>query len=162
MTYWTSFLLLWTACLSGTNRCERIISSLVTAMYEEAFFRQISDWCGKYGLKLTGHTEEFLWEHPRRQGDYFKTMRHLMVPGSDCHDYRYRYPRRITYCEPKYSVSVARIYGKERAMSEAWEARDGTAPWRNSKRESILWPPWEPECSSSMDSTTSVSTRFPE
>ena len=74
--------------------------SLVTAMYEEAFFRQISDWCGKYGLKLTGHTEEFLWEHPRRQGDYFKTMRHLMVPGSDCHDYRYRYPRRITYCEP--------------------------------------------------------------
>lgn len=105
--------------------------SLVTAMYEEAFFRQISDWCGKYGLKLTGHTEEFLWEHPRRQGDYFKTMRHLMVPGSDCHDYRYRYPRRITYCEPKYSVSVARIYGKERAMSEAL----GGAGWNCTMEE---------------------------
>lgn len=105
--------------------------SLVTSMYEEAFFRQISDWCGKYGLKLTGHTEEFLWEHPRRQGDYFKTMRHLMVPGSDCHDYRYRYPRRITYCEPKYSVSVARIYGKERAMSEAL----GGAGWNCTMEE---------------------------
>lgn len=135
--------------------------SLVTAMYEEAFFRQISDWCGKYGLKLTGHTEEFLWEHPRRQGDYFKTMRHLMVPGSDCHDYRYRYPRRITYCEPKYSVSVARIYGKERAMSEALGGAGWNCTMEEFKRESILWPPWEPACSSSMDSTTSVTTRVP-
>jgi hypothetical protein len=105
--------------------------SLITAMYEEAFFKQISDWCRRYGLQLTGHTEEFLWEHPRRQGDYFKTMRHLMVPGSDCHDYRYRYPRRITYCEPKYSVSVARLYGKERAMSEAL----GGAGWNCSMEE---------------------------
>ncbi len=99
--------------------------SLIARMYEEAFFQQISDWCGKNHLLLTGHTEEFLWEHPRRQGNYFKTMRHLMVPGSDCHDYRYRYPRRITYCEPKYSVSVARAYNKERAMSEAM----GGAGW---------------------------------
>ncbi len=99
--------------------------SLIARMYEEAFFRQISDWCQNNNLILTGHTEEFLWEHPRRQGSYFKTMRHLMVPGSDCHDYRYRYPRRITYCEPKYSVSVARAYGKERAMSEAM----GGAGW---------------------------------
>ena len=54
-----------------------------------------------------------------------------MVPGSDCHDYRYRYPRRITYCEPKYSVSVARIYGKERAMSEAL----GGAGWNCTMEE---------------------------
>lgn len=42
-----------------------------------------------------------------------------MIPGSDCHDYRYRYPRKITFCEPKYAVSVARAYNKKRAMSEA-------------------------------------------
>lgn len=28
--------------------------SLITAMYEEAFFKQISDWCRRYGLQLTG------------------------------------------------------------------------------------------------------------
>ncbi len=99
--------------------------ALIAGMYEDAFFKQISDWCRKNHLQLTGHTEEFLWEHPRRQGNYFKTMKHLMVPGSDCHDYRYRYPRRITYCEPKYAVSVARAYNKERAMSEAM----GGAGW---------------------------------
>lgn len=104
---------------------------VITDMYEEAFFSQIADWCERYGLKFTGHTEEFLWEHPRRQGDYFKTMRHLAIPGSDNHDYRYRFPRKITYCEPKYSVSVARAYGRERCMSEAM----GGAGWGCSLQE---------------------------
>lgn len=105
--------------------------ALIATMYEEAFFKQISMWCESNRLQLTGHTEEFLWEHPRRQGDYFKTMRHLMIPGADCHDYRYRYPRKITYCEPKYAVSVARAYGKERAMSEAL----GGAGWNCAPEE---------------------------
>lgn len=104
---------------------------VVTDMYEDAFFVQISEWCEKNKLKLTGHTEEFLWEHPRRQGDYFKTMRHLAIPGSDNHDYRYRFPRKITYCEPKYSVSVARAYEKSRCMSEAM----GGAGWGCSLEE---------------------------
>lgn len=105
--------------------------ALLGTLYETAFFKQISDWCRENNLQLTGHTEEFLWEHPRRQGDYFKTMRHLMIPGSDCHDYRYRYPRRITYCEPKYSVSVARAYGKKRVLTEAM----GGAGWNCSLEE---------------------------
>ena len=104
---------------------------VVTSMYEDAFFVQISEWCEANHLMLTGHTEEFLWEHPRRQGDYFKTMRHLAIPGSDNHDYRYRFPRKITYCEPKYSVSVARAYGKKRCMSEAM----GGAGWGCSLEE---------------------------
>lgn len=117
------------ALITGDGEQEKKVRrdyySLITTMYEEAFFKQISSWCEENGLKLTGHTEEFLWEHPRRQGNYFNTMRHLMIPGSDCHDYRYRYPRKITYSEPKYAVSVARAYGKERAMSEAM----GGAGW---------------------------------
>lgn len=104
---------------------------VITSMYEDAFFVQTSDWCEKNHLMLTGHTEEFLWEHPRRQGDYFKTMRHLAIPGSDNHDYRYRFPRKITYCEPKYSISTARAYGKERCMSEAM----GGAGWGCSLQE---------------------------
>lgn len=94
-------------------------------LYEEAFFKQISDWCEKHNLKLTGHTEEGLLWHPCRQGNYFATMRHLQIPGADNHDYRYRFPRKITYCEPKYAVSVARLFGKKRCMSEAM----GGAGW---------------------------------
>ena len=94
-------------------------------LYETTFFRQIGDWCTKNHLKLTGHTEEDLGRHPARQGSYFDTMRHLHIPGADNHDYRYRFPRKITYCEPKYSVSVARVNGYDSAMSEAM----GGAGW---------------------------------
>lgn len=118
----------------GTDKDEKArldYFDVITRMYEDAFFVQISEWCENNHLMLTGHTEEFLWEHPRRQGDYFQTMRHLAVPGSDNHDYRYRFPRKITYCEPKYSISTARAYGKERCMSEAM----GGAGWGCSLQE---------------------------
>lgn len=105
--------------------------TLITQLYEEAFFRQIGDWCEKNRLILTGHTEEHLLGHPGRQGHYFKTTRHLQMPGADCHDYRYKLPRLITLHEPKYAVSVARISGAPRAMSEAM----GGAGWGCSLQE---------------------------
>lgn len=104
---------------------------VVTWMYEHAFFAQIGEWCEKHGICLTGHTEEELSGHPNRQGDFFRTMRHLQIPGSDCHDYRYRLPRKISYHEGKWAVSVARAYGKKRAMSESM----GGAGWGCSLQE---------------------------
>ena len=105
--------------------------NLLATLYEKAFFQQIGDWCTAHSLLLTGHTEEELAHHPRRQGHYFRTMRHLHLPGADCHDYRYRFPREISVHEPKYAVSVARAYGKPRAMSEAM----GGAGWGCSLQE---------------------------
>ena len=105
--------------------------TVITQLYEEAFFKQIGDWCAENGLDLTGHTEEFLTHHPKRQGNFFDTMRHLQIPGADCHDYRYRFPRKITYSEPKYAVALARAYDKPRAMSEAM----GGAGWGCSLQE---------------------------
>ncbi|MDR2178147.1 MAG: hypothetical protein LBP20_08945 [Treponema sp.] len=98
---------------------------VIAELYEEAFFIQISQWCQNNNLMLTGHTEERLAGHPGRQGNYFNTIRHLQIPGADNHDYRYRFPRKITCVEPKYSVSVARAYNRKRAMSEAM----GGAGW---------------------------------
>ncbi|HHV97851.1 MAG TPA: hypothetical protein GXX37_15570 [Clostridiaceae bacterium] len=104
---------------------------VISELYEEAFFKQISEWCTENNLMLTGHTEEYLQSHPRRQGNFFNTMRHLHIPGADNHDYRYRFPRKITFCEPKYAVSVARAYNRERCMSEAM----GGAGWGCSLQE---------------------------
>lgn len=115
----------------GSRQVRADYYALLAALYERAFFRQIADWCAQHGLKLTGHTEEDLIRHPRRQGDYFRTMRRLHVPGADCHDYRYRFPREISVHEPKFAVSVARLYGKPRAMSEAM----GGAGWGCSLQE---------------------------
>lgn len=99
--------------------------SVVAQLYEETFFKQISDWCHENNLDLTGHIEEHFALHPGRQGQFFNNERHLDIPGADCHDYRYRFPRKITYREPKFAVSTARAYGKKRMMSEAF----GGAGW---------------------------------
>ncbi len=99
--------------------------TVVSELYEETFFKQISEWCKENKLDFTGHIEEFFVQHPGRQGQFFNNLRHLSIPGADCHDYRYRFPRKITYREPKFSVSVARAYGKKRMMSEAM----GGAGW---------------------------------
>ena len=105
--------------------------NVVSELYEEGFFAQIGDWCENNSLALTGHIEEFFIAHPGRQGQFFNNERHLTIPGADCHDYRYRFPRKITYREPKFAVSVARAYGKKRMMSEAF----GGAGWGCSLQE---------------------------
>ena len=124
-------LLLGEAEGENARRARRDFFALTAELYENAFFRQISEWCARNRLILTGHTEEELLGHPLNQGHYFKTTRHLQMPGADCHDYRYKLPRLITLHEPKYSVSVARLQGAPRAMSEAM----GGAGWGCSLQE---------------------------
>ena len=88
------------------------------AIYEEAWFKQISEWCAQHNLKLTGHTIE----EPSRyltQGDYIRTINNLQIPMSDNEDFRYTWPRKIGSWKPKQIASVAHLYGKPRAGVEA-------------------------------------------
>ncbi len=89
-----------------------------TRLFEEAWFKQIGDWCAKHNLKLTGHTNEEL-EHIFDQGDYFRTWRHAQNPGTDNEDFRYTWPRKIGSWKPKQLSSVTHMYGKRRAAVEA-------------------------------------------
>nr|HID59475.1 hypothetical protein [Desulfobacterales bacterium] len=104
-------------------RCDYF--DVVTALYEKAWFKQIGDWCERHRIKLTGHTEEWLPEQALSQGDYFRTMRHLQIPGTDNHCFRYRYPRRVDPIESKVISSVAHLAAKERVVAEAM----GGAGW---------------------------------
>ncbi|MBQ9737071.1 MAG: hypothetical protein IJV86_01545 [Clostridia bacterium] len=113
---------LWALVTKGGAEAKKIrrdYYGTIAKLYEDSFFKQISDWCKENNLLLTGHIEEFIETHPGRQGQFFNNMRHLSIPGVDCHDYRYRFPRKITYREPKFSVSTSRAYGIQRSMSEA-------------------------------------------
>ncbi|MCS7314805.1 MAG: glycosyl hydrolase, partial [Bryobacteraceae bacterium] len=89
-----------------------------TRLYEDAWFRQLSSWCERNGLKLTGHTNEGLY-NIQDQGDYFRTWRHPHIPGTDNEDFRYSFPRVIGSWKPKQLSSVAHVYGRPRAMAEA-------------------------------------------
>jgi len=104
-------------------RCDYF--DVVTTLYEKAWFSQLGRWCGQHGISLTGHTEEWLPDQAISQGDYFRTIRHLQIPGADNHCFRYRYPRRIDPIESKVVSSVAHLEGKRRVLSEAM----GGAGW---------------------------------
>ncbi|MGB9606470.1 MAG: glycosyl hydrolase, partial [Bryobacteraceae bacterium] len=90
----------------------------LTRLYEESWFRQLSSWCERHNLKLTGHTNEGLY-NIQDQGDYFRTWRHPQIPGTDNEDFRYTFPRVIGSWKPKQLSSVAHVYGKPRAMAES-------------------------------------------
>ena len=97
----------------------------VSALYEEAWFEQISSWCKRRGLEWTGYTEEHVAAHPARQGNYFRTIRHLSIPGTDHHGFRLDRPRTVQAAEVKSAVSVAALNGVDRSLAEAF----GGAGW---------------------------------
>jgi hypothetical protein len=97
-------------------RCDYF--EVLTRQYEAAWFIQLSEWCARHNLKLTGHTLEELSEIPT-QGDYFRTWRHAQIPGTDNEDFRYTFPRTIGSWKPKQLSSLTHVYEKPRAMVEA-------------------------------------------
>lgn len=97
-------------------RCDYF--DVYTRQYEEAWFKQISEWCARHNLMLTGHTNEEL-HAILDQGDYFRTWRHPQMPGTDNEDFRYTFPRVVGSWKPKQLSSVAHMYGRRRAMVEA-------------------------------------------
>jgi hypothetical protein len=98
------------------TRCDYF--EVFAKLYEDAWFRQISEWCERHNLKWTGHTNEWI-RSIKDQGDYFRTIRRLQIPGTDNEDFRYTFPRVIASWKPKQLSSIAHLYGKRRAMVEA-------------------------------------------
>jgi hypothetical protein len=95
-----------------------------TTFYEEAWFRQMADWCDAHDLLLTGHTIEELGGYTT-QGSYVRTMRHLHIPATDNEDFRYRWPRVIGSWKPKQMASLCHVYGRPLVGVEAM----GGAGW---------------------------------
>jgi len=90
----------------------------LTYRYDEAWFKQIANWCEEYGIGLTGHTEETFHSY-KNEGDYFRTIGSKQIPGTDNEDYRYNFPRYVKWYKPKQLSSVAHIYGRKMTAVEA-------------------------------------------
>jgi len=65
------------------TRCD--YHDVALKLYEEAFFKQIKEWCEENDLKFTGHLfmEELLSTLPVTQGSFFSTLRNMHIPGID-------------------------------------------------------------------------------
>lgn len=95
--------------------------TLLSGLYEEAFFSQISDWCARNKISFSGHLllEDDIRLHTVFEGNFFSLMRHMHFPGIDmlqsipsmlCHsDYAFT---------PKLVSSIARAYNRPHVMSE--------------------------------------------
>ena len=91
----------------------------MSALYEESFFEQISDFCAKQGIPFSGHIlcEEDIRCHPVFEGNYFSLMRHMHIPGIDMLNGTPELTRRDAFT-PKLISSVAHTYNRPHVMSE--------------------------------------------
>ncbi|HUS81286.1 MAG TPA: hypothetical protein VM283_08470, partial [Armatimonadota bacterium] len=86
-------------------RCE--LCELWTDLFEEAYWRQISDWCAAHDLIHTGHVggEDQLASHAASFGHFFKTAGALQAPGVDA-IWRQLFPGADNFCFPLLASSA--------------------------------------------------------
>lgn len=82
---------------------------------ENAFSRQIGEYCESNGLQWTGHfnSEEMPVANMFNQGDLMTQYRHMQVPGIDALGLRFK-----TLHNAKVMTSVANQYGRKRRVCE--------------------------------------------
>ena len=105
------------SCRAKTTRYQ--FYTLISDLYEEAFYQQISEFCTARGIAFSGHLllEENLLHHPIFEGNFFNLTRHMQIPGIDM---LFTKPENVLrFAEtPKLLSSVASWYGRKHVMSE--------------------------------------------
>lgn len=93
--------------------------SMISDLYEEAFFKQISEFCKEHSIDFSGHIllEENVLHHAIFEGNFFNLLRHMHIPGIDM---LFTKPKSVIKyaATPKLVSSVAAWYGKKHVMSE--------------------------------------------
>ncbi len=91
-------------------------------LYRDNFFKVQADWCAQNGLEYIVHIdhEEMLMDLARTEGDFFKDMRYVQIPGVDAIWHQIWYDNVADY--PKLASSAAHLYGHPRAFSESFAA----------------------------------------
>ena len=91
-------------------------------MFRDNYFKVIADWCAANGLEYTMHInhEEKLMDLAKSEGDFFKTMRYVQIPGVDAIWHQIWYDNVTDFS--KLASSAAHMYGRPRALSESFAA----------------------------------------
>jgi len=91
-------------------------------LFRDNFFKVEADWCAANGLEYIVHIdhEDALMDLAKSDGDYFKDMRYLQIPGVDVIWAQVWYDNVADF--PKLASSAAHMYGRPRAFSESFAA----------------------------------------
>lgn len=92
---------------------------MMTTLYEESYFKQISDYCSGINIAFSGHVllEDDIRYHTVFEGNMFSLLRHMHYPGIDMLNGT---PERIRAdaFTPKLISSIAHTYNRPHVMSE--------------------------------------------
>ncbi len=93
--------------------------TLLSDLYEDNFFGQISDWCARHNTNFSGHLllEDTIKYHTVFEGNFFSLLRYMQYPGIDMLQSIPSVVRDYAFT-PKLVSSVARAYGHPHVMSE--------------------------------------------
>ncbi len=93
-----------------------------SSLFSENFFTVQADWCRENNIQYIVHLnhEEIGPELVKSEGDYFKDMRNVGVPGVDCIWSQIWMDHVADY--PKLASSAAHLFGKPRAFTESFAA----------------------------------------
>ena len=113
---------LYTSMGKQTAQIRHDFWSTLTEQYSESYYKQLHDWCEKEGVIFTGHLllEDRLRLHARCEGNIFKHLKHLHLPGVD-----HLYPVVGSEKAPEEHValkmvsSAAHHFGKPRLLCES-------------------------------------------
>ncbi len=91
-------------------------------LFSERFFRIQAEWCAAHGLAYLVHLnhEDKMAALVRSEGDFFRAMRYVPVPGVDA-IWNQVWPDRVADF-PKLASSAAHLAGRPRAFSESFAA----------------------------------------
>ena len=91
-------------------------------LFRDNFFTVLANWCARNNLEYMVHVnhEDKLMDLARSEGDFFKTMRHVQIPGVDAIWHQIWYDNIADF--PKLASSAAHMYGRPRALSESFAA----------------------------------------
>lgn len=93
---------------------------MASDLYEHSFYEQLSNYCASVGLHFSGHLllEDKLSWHVKYEGNFFKLLRHMHVPGIDMLQ---SLPEKVWEFAftPLLVRSVTELYGRGYVMDEA-------------------------------------------
>lgn len=91
-------------------------------LYRDNFFKIQADWCAQNGLEYMVHIdhEDMLMDLAKTEGDFFKDMRYVQIPGVDAIWHQIWYDNVADF--PKLASSAAHLYGHPKSLSESFAA----------------------------------------
>jgi hypothetical protein len=93
-----------------------------SSLFETSFFKQQGDWCAANDPEYLVHLnhEDQMVSLARSEGDFFRCMRPVQMPGVDA-IWDQIWPDKVSDY-PKYASSAAHLFGRPRAFTESFAA----------------------------------------